>query len=386
MDQVQRIALLMGQDLGYCRGVLRGIHAYATYKRRWVFHDGPPDVRLLPSVREWRPHGIIAHVFDAEFARRVMALGAPLVNTTCTLPRFSAPLVDVDHLHAGCLAAEHFLERGYKSFGYFGSRWTDFSRQREEGFRTALAKAGFTVSSYYAEYLPRPPLDSSWKNVDRLVREWLLALAKPAAILASNDVPARHLAEICRVLQVRVPEHVALLGIDNDELECLLCHPPLSSVVNPAEQIGYEAARLLNRLMAGRQPPQRAIYIRPTRVVARQSTDIIAVADPDVSAATAFIRDHAAENISVANVVYALSLARRRLERRFQELLGRTVLQEIQRVRIERVKHLLAETDLPMSEIARRSGFSTPQRLAVVFRQTTAESPTAYRRRTQLRA
>jgi LacI family transcriptional regulator len=217
------------------------------------------------------------------------------------------------------------------------------------------------------------------------VRDWLLALPKPAAVFSSNDVPARHLAEMCRALGLLVPEEVALLGVDNDELECLLCHPPLSSVVNPAEQIGYEAARLLDRLMSGRQPPRRPIHVPPTHVVTRQSTDIVAVADPDVSQAAAFIRDHAAENIGVADVVLALSMARRRLERRFRGCLGRTILDEIQRVRVERAKHLLAETDLPIPVVANRSGFSTPQRLAAVFRRATGQSPTAYRRQVRLR-
>jgi LacI family transcriptional regulator len=384
-ESVKRIALLMGQDLGYCRGVFRGIHTYALHKKRWILRDVPPDEQILPSLREWQPQGIIAHLFDADFARRVLALKKPLVNITNTLVRLKAPLVEVDHLRVGQLAAEHFLERGYVNFGYLGSGWTGFSQQRERGFRRRLATAGHTLSSCYAAYLPRPPLASSWKTADRQVRDWLLALPKPAAILASNDVPARHLAETCRMLGLYVPEQVAVLGVDNDEVECLLCHPPLSSVVNPAEQIGYEAARLLDRLMSGRTPPRKPIYVLPTHVVTRQSTDVIAVADPDVSRAAAFIRDHAAEKIGVADVVLPLSMARRRLERRFRGCLGRTILEEIQRVRVERAKHLLAETDLPMPVVASRSGFSTPQRLAAVFRRATGQSPLVYRRQVRLR-
>ena len=384
-ESVKRIALLMGQDLGYCRGVFRGIHTYALHEKRWILRDVPPDEQILPSLREWQPQGIIAHLFDADFARRVLALKKPLVNITNTLVRLKAPFVEVDHLRVGQLAAEHFLERGYVNFGYLGSGWTGFSQQRERGFRRRLATAGHSLSSCYADYLPRPPLASSWKTADRQVRDWLLALPKPAAILASNDVPARHLAETCRMLGLYVPEQVAVLGVDNDEVECLLCHPPLSSVVNPAEQIGYEAARLLDRLMSGRTPPRKPIYVRPTHVVTRQSTDVIAVADPDVSRAAAFIRDHAAEKIGVADVVLPLSMARRRLERRFRGCLGRTILEEIQRVRVERAKHLLAETDLPMPVVASRSGFSTPQRLAAVFRRATGQSPLVYRRQVRLR-
>ncbi len=111
-------------------------------------------------------------------------------------------MVDVDNRLAGRLAAAHFLDRGFQNFGFFGSEWTGFSKQREEGFRDALAAAGHALSSCYCEFLPRPPADSSWKLQDRQVRDWLLTIAKPAAILASNDYPARRLADMCRQLQV----------------------------------------------------------------------------------------------------------------------------------------------------------------------------------------
>lgn len=381
MSQVRRVALLMGQDLGYCRGVLRGVHDYVVRTSRpWVFRDAPPRNEVLRALREWQAHGIIAHLFDRSFARRVIALRKPLVNTTSTLVDLAVPLVEVDHDRVGQLAGEYFLERGFAHFGYFGSSWTGFSKRRERGFRNVLEKAGYRVSSCYAEYLPRPPLETSWRKVDQRIQNWLIGLPKPAAILASNDVPARDLAEISRVLGFRVPEDLVLLGVDDDELECLLSSPPLSSVANPAERIGYEAAKLLDRLMSGGKPPEAPIIIPPGRVVTRQSTDIVAIDDPEVSGALAYIRRHAWERIGVADVVRALSVGRRDLERRFRKLLGRTPLEEIRRVRIESAKEYLSGTELPMSRVARLSGFSTPQRLAAVFLRATGMSPRAYRR------
>jgi LacI family transcriptional regulator len=190
---------------------------------------------------------------------------------------------------------------------------------------------------------------------------------------------------MCRQLRLRVPEDIALLGVDNDELECLLANPPLSSIANPAEQIGYTAAQLLDQLMSGRRPRKQTIWIPPGDVVVRQSTDIVAFGDADVAAALQFIRDHLAEDITVAAIARHVSISRRGLERRFRHHLGRTMLQEIQRARVERVRRLLAETDLPMLLVARRSGFATSQRLAVVFRQVCGDSPTAFRQRTRLR-
>lgn len=384
-SKTKRIALLMGQDVGYCRGVLRGIHAYAIHKPHWVFHDTPAEPSILGPLREWQPHGIIAHLFDRKLTLKVLDLGTPLVNTTSTFPDIAMPVVDVDHLEVGRLAAEHFLVRGFKQFGYFGSAWTGFSQGREQGFRDALAGAGFDLSSFYAEYLPRPPLGTSWKGVDRQIADWLTSFPKPAAILASNDLPARRLADMCRQLGIRVPDDLALLGVDNDEVECLLAHPPLSSVVNPAEQIGFQAARMLDRLMAGRRAREKPLWVPPSHVVTRQSTDIVAIADAEVSAAVAYIRAHVAERFSVARLVEELSTSRRGLERRFRKWLGRSVLQEVHRVRVERAKQLLAETDLPMRAIARRSGFATRQRLAAIFKQTADQSPLAYRRHMRTR-
>jgi LacI family transcriptional regulator len=383
MAKIKRIALLMGHDIGYCRGVLHGIHAYAIHRADWVFHDAPPAMETLGPLREWQPHGIIAHLFDAAFVHCVLALKKPLVNVTSTFLDLPAAMVDVDNRLAGRMAAEHFLDRGFRNYGFFGSAWTGFSKQREEGFRERLVAAGFRLTSCYAEYLPRPSAGSSWKMQDRVVRDWLLAIEKPAAILASNDYPARRLADMCCQLKLRVPEDVALLGIDNDELDCRLANPPLSSVVNPAEKIGFEAAFMLDQLMSGKQLPQATLFVPPTHIVTRQSSDIFAIADPDVSAAVAFIAARATENIGVSDVVEKVAMARRGLERRFRKLLGRSIHQEIQRVRIDRAKYLLAETDLPIATVANRSGFSTPQRLAAVFRQVTSEPPVAYRQRSR---
>jgi LacI family transcriptional regulator len=380
-DGSRRIALLLGQDLGYCRGVLRGIQTYALQKADWVLRDGPPEEAILAPLREWKPHGVIAHLFSEDMARALTGLRRPVVNVTSTLAWWTGPLVDVDHQQVGRLAAEHFLERGFRSFGYFGSAWTGFSRQREQGFRARLETSGFAVSSCYAEYLPRPPVSASWQGVDHAIRNWLNALPKPVAVLASNDIPARHLAEMCRQMGLRIPDQVALLGVDNDELECRLTSPPLSSVENPSERIGYEAARLLDRLMGATPPTELRISIPAPAVVTRQSTDTLAVEDQDMGRAMAFIREHACGGLSVSEVADHIALSRRMLERRFRQLLGRSVLQEIRNVRIGRARELLLKTDLPMPEIARRCGFSSPQRLAVVFGKIVGEVPTAFRRR-----
>jgi LacI family transcriptional regulator len=271
--------------------------------------------------------------------------------------------------------------RRFEHFGYFGSERAGFSRHREKGFAAALQEAGHTVDACHAEYLPRPASDVSWKQVDRRIGKWLAELPKPVAIMASNDVPARALADMCRQLAVRVPEEVAIVGVDNDEVECRLAHPPISSVQLPSERIGYEAAKLLDRLMAGESPPVEPTFLAPLRVVTRQSTDVFAVEDPDVQRALALIRERCGENIGIDAVARHCGTGRRRLERQFRKSLGRTILDEIRRMRIQRASELLVSTNLPTPQIAEKSGFSNARRFAVVFRECTGETPSSYRNR-----
>ncbi len=350
-----------------------------------MLHDGPPDPRIVESLRKWKPDGIVAHLFVPELARKVIQLRKPLVNTTSNVADLTVPLIEVDHQAVGRLAAEHFLDRHFRHFGFFGSTWAHSSKIRKVGFSAKLVEAGYSVSSCYADYLPRLSIDANWRNLDQKVQQWLKKLPKPVAILTCNDPPARDLARLCRQLGLRVPDTVALLGVDNDELECRLSYPPLSSVALPGRQIGYEAAKLLDRLMSGKAPPKKPLFLPPISVVTRQSTDTLAIDDPTVAAALSFITEHSAETIGVKNVAENVGMGRRVLERKFQSLLDRTVLQEIRRVRVEHAKELLANTDLSMPIVAQRSGFSSPQRLAFVFRELTGMAPTAYRSQWQIR-
>ena len=216
------------------------------------------------------------------------------------------------------------------------------------------------------------------------MRCWLKALPKPVAVLADHDVAAHDLADMCQLLDLRVPDDVAILGVDDDELECQLAFPPLSSVAIPAQRVGFEAARLLDRLLRGKRVVQNAVYLPPVRVVTRHSTSAFAVDEPMIAAALHYIQNHAAVPLRVSTIAAALVVRRRVLERTFRTLLGRSVLAEIHRVRIEHVKELLATTDLRMSEVAAQAGLSTPQRMATLFRKITGLAPGQYRRQAQV--
>ncbi len=370
----------MGQDAGFHRQVLLGIRTYAGHARRWLFHNAPPTRAVLRPLIEWNPHGIIAHLDDEEVARKLVKLGKPIVDTGCVVKGLDIPVVDVDHAAVARLAADYLLSRGYRHFGYFGSRSACYSQLRFAAFREAITPRGLDVCACHVDYLPRLPERTSWKKVNVQVRRWLKKLPKPVAVLADHDVAAHDLANMCQLVDLRVPDDVAILGVDDDELECQLAFPPISSVAIPAERIGYEAAKLLDRMLSGKRPPRDPKYLPPVRVATRHSTSMYAVNEPMVTAALHYIRNHLTEPLRVSAIAAALAVRRRALEEKFRTLLGRSVLDEIHRARIDKAKELLATSDLRVSEIARQSGFATPQHLATVFVKIAGVSPTQYRR------
>lgn len=338
---------------------------------------------MLPALAKWRPHGIIVHLHDRHLAGGLARIGCPVVSTTDTLRSFELPLVDVDNHEVGREAARYFLRRGFRNFAYFGSKTAGFSQNRELGFRETLAESGFELQSHHAEFLPKPPSGDPWRPVGRGVEEWLRSLPKPVAIFCSNDLPARRIAEACERGGLTVPDEIALLGVDNDSSECRLASPHLSSIDTPAEQIGYEAAKLLGDLIDGEMPLRRKLLLPPLYVATRSSTDRWACAHPTVTKALDHIRDESANGIMVEDVALHAGVSRRQLERLFRQELNRSVLTVIHEAKIALARELIVSTDLRIAEIAERSGFANPKRLHAVFRAQTGASPAEFRRRTK---
>lgn len=383
MDSSRRVALLLDRSLSFVRGVLQGIRAYAAGRPHWEIRDGPPRLHLVNRVREWRPHGIIAGLVLPRVAHTLMRMRTPLVDTAFALPGLKVPTVDVDHAAVGRVAAEYYLARKFVSFAFYGSPSARYSQIEERAFRERLAEDGCEVSSCYSDFLPDAKASALWKKSAQKTVRWLRQIPKPVAVFACEDPAARYLADLCRQLRLRIPDDVALLGVGNDELECRLTAPWLSSIGVPSQQIGFEAAALLDRLMAGQPPPSQPVLLPPLRVVTRHSTDIMAVADEIVQAALRHIRQHAAEPMRVADLVYALAVARRDLERRFRRLLGRSVLEEIHKARTDIAADLLSETHLPVSTVARQAGFTSIRQLDVIFVRLKGMTPTCFRRQAQ---
>lgn len=380
---VRRVALLMGQDVSFFREVIRGIRDYGIDKK-WAFNNGPFNAKSLRNCRAWKPHGIVAHLSERKLATETLRLGKPVVDIACAFSDIGVPAVDVDHRAVGTMAAEHFLERGFRHFGFYGSSQAWHSQLRETAFRERLIDEDTTISSCYADSFCSPQRQSVWEFTDQHARQWLEDLPKPVAILAVDDAPARHLADICRLSGLRVPDDVALLGVDNDDMECHFAIPPLSSVAIPSQQIGWDTARLLDQMMDGKSITPASLFHPPIGVIVRQSTDVFAIEDQDVAAALSYIRNHADEGLQITTIAYEVGAARRTLEAKFRELLGRSILEEIHRMRVEIAKRLLIETNLPMPAIAKRAGFANAQRLTIVFGRVAGMTPTDYRRQSKI--
>jgi LacI family transcriptional regulator len=374
------IAVTLSPSNRYHRSIYRGVADYARIPPR-AFEARMAPLTSLRSIRP-APDGIIAHLNTPRLVAEARSLRIPVVNNSRRIEDTGLPSVTSDDVAAGRLAAEHLLGCGFRHFAFYGREGIPFSLARSRGFVRAVEAAGFQCDLYLREqHTPgRPKL-----NERRRVQRWLAGLPRPVGVLALTDWCALDLYDACARLGLRVRDEVGIVGVDNDEFVCESCDPSLSSVDNRPERIGYEAAALLMRLLRGGAPPTETVLIPPLGVVARQSTDVFVGGDPHVAAALHFIRDHADRALEVKDVLARVPLSRRILERRFRKDLGRSVLEEIHRHRVERIQQLLTTTDHTIGEIAEACGFENPSYIATLFRKKTGLTPRAYRRQYQNR-
>jgi len=373
----KRVALLIETSNAYARGLLRGIRSYVRAHGDWSLYlgeqrRGESAPRWLP---QWQGDGVIARIETAEIARAVLASRLPAVDVSAARHIPELPFVETDDRQIAIAAAQHLLGRGLRHFGFCGDRRFMWSNQRGEHFEQFLRGAGFACQRY--ETPARGP--RSWAADFEALIAWLQHLPTPVGILACYDIRGREVLDACRAAVIRVPDDVAVIGVDDDDLICELAEPRLSSVIPNTHRTGYEAAALLDRLMAGEHVPPGAYLIPPLGIATRHSTDVLAVDDPDVAAALRFIRDHACEGINVENVVAAVALSRRVLEIRFKKATTRTPHEEIQRVQLDRVKQLLTQTDLTLDAIAHRCGFRHTEYMSVAFKRATGQTPGKFR-------
>jgi LacI family transcriptional regulator len=380
------VALLIPSATAHGRGILRGIARYARSLANWSTSVHFRDAAVPSWLPRWRGDGMIARVETPQVARFLSRWKTPLLDVRGHF-ELGVPVIDTDDAAVAQVALEHFLERGFRQVGFAGFHRVDFSDRRLEHYRQCAATHRLACHVYLA---PTPTRTDATVTYDQYallysaeLRDWVRQLPKPVGVFACTDIYAQQVLTACRETACAVPEEVAVLGVDDDAVFCDLATPPLSSVATDLEGAGYLAASYLDRMMASGSPPPRRTLVRPRGVICRRSTDTLAVEDPDLAFAVRFIREHAAQGIRVEDVVRETALSRRTLERRFQDVLGRSPHDEIMRVRIRSVQQLLRDTDLSLAAIARATGFESPEYLSVAFRRFTGQPPSQFREEVQ---
>lgn len=384
MARLLRIALVVETGSAYGRSVLRGAKRFADLEAngprdadeaedgssRWVFDVIQPYEATAAVLDPHRVAGAIVRL-PVEALVEVVRSGVPVVMLY-ELPADS-PLhrVGMDNEAVGRAAAGQLRQLEPASFAFFGPD-TPFAATRRRAFVEALAKVATKID-----------VEPGWcpaEASEARIAAWLRGLPKPAAVFASNDEAGLRLANCCRAAGCDVPEDVAILGVDNDELLCELCDPPLSSIAVPAERVGYEAAALLERLIAGDAVAPRSVLMPPGQVVTRASTQPARTEDPLVQQSLRYLREHATDRIRIEDVLDVVGCSRRHLEQSMKRAIGRTPGQELTRLRIERAQALLVSTDLKLGAIASRCGYRDGVRLSVAFKREVGLTPNAFRR------
>jgi LacI family transcriptional regulator len=378
--------MLIESSRAYGRGCLLGVAAYIRAHGPWhVHHVERGLTEALPShLRRWKGDGVLARIENRRFAEAIAKLELPTVDLRGSYCPDHGCTFDTDHHAVARMAAEHFLEIGFRDFAFCGFPGVDFSDRREDAFRQYLSMRGYGA----AVFTPRGGYASETDILAREARgeletdrigEWLLSLRRPLAVFACNDVRGRQVLEACARNDVTVPEEVAVVGVDDDEVVCELADPPLSSIEPDTRRIGYEGAAMLDRLMQGEEVAEKRVFIPPRGIRRRLSSEATAIDDREVAAAMQLIRDRSCEGITVQHVVKALNVSRSTLERRFQRIFNRSPASEIERIRMARAKLLLADTNYKLAKIAALTGYNSAAQFATAFKRHTKVTPGKFR-------
>jgi LacI family transcriptional regulator len=374
--------LLIDTSRVYGHGIFRGVTKYARLHGPWTFHNTlsflGKTMTGLPRFDSLGINSLILFTEDRKILARAFKSGLPLVMRGPKGPVPGVPNIISDNQGAGAAAADYLFSLGLRQLGFCGYFGVIWSKERERGFCQEALSRGYPPSVYHQ---PRAREKRQWYQEKPLLIDWLTALPKPIGILCANDDRGQQVIEACHSAGLRVPEDCAVIGVDNDEILCEQCPPPLSSVARDFEEAGYQAAELLAQAMVGQDVSDRTVIMRPTEIIARQSTDILAIDDPEVAQAVRFIRQASHSPLTVENVLETVAVSRGHLDRRFVQILGHPVHQEITRARIERITRLLLETNRTVTQIAFDLGFNGPDRISRYFQRHQGMSPRDYRQR-----
>jgi LacI family transcriptional regulator len=385
MRKLVHVVLMVDTSRAYGRGICRGVANYAESRDDWLIlpHERPELSELPDWLKKSRVDGVIAYIPNRKMHRRISELRVPTVDVhgRCRTPLI--PTIESDAQVIVRLALQFFLKSGFKNVGYCGYPSVFFSDQREEAFRDQTKTLGRGTHIYApaarieaGEDLYQ--LEKGTATHEAELAAWLLSLPKPIAVLACNDIRGQQVITACREAGIRMPEDVAVAGVDNDEIICRLCRPTLSTIEPDVEKIGYLAGELIAAQLEGKRV-ESSYQVPPRRVVERQSADTIVADHPVVAMALRLIRDRGCADISVEQICEGAGVSRSTLDKLFADHLGESVAGLMTRIRMQRSMSMLSDTDLPLAEIARNCGFSSATYFCRFFKSKTQQTPDAYR-------
>lgn len=371
----------------FTRPIFRGIVDFIRNNEQWQIQtlvDSTNEMAPVLIDENWRGDGLILFRFSEEEAKIFKQCKIPVVNLSAECLGKGFPTVIPNNFEIGKQAAQHMLTLGLKNFSYWGDPSRNYSIERGAAFEKQINSAGFDCIKVQIEP-DHLPWDGRWvKMHERIVKE-LDRLPKPVGIFAKDDMLGSNIIRICNEVGILVPEEVAVMGTNADEVFCQISTPPLSSVAYPGESVGYEAARLLSKMMNGQYIKNDHLVTMPIRdIVARESTNTFAIDDLVVTQAVQYIRAVApVYPIHVSEVAARSSLSLSGFNKHFVQLMGHTPKEEIKRVRLAKLQTLLKNSNEKISHIAIDMKFGSPEELSRFFKRETGMVPKEYRSRYQ---
>lgn len=375
MSQPRRVAVLIETDDSWGRSLVASIASFAR-ENQWRLLIAPRDHQhRLRLPGKWQGDGVLVSLRDRSMVDHVRRSRLPAVDVSIMMPRSVWPgRVATDDEARAKMAFEHFRERQLENFACYAPAIGRYPIARANAFRDVVTAAGFSCDVF-----AQRGETQGWEVDHDYVVEWLAELPRPLAVFAADPYPARQLAEICELNGIVVPDDVAILSGDNDDLLCSVSSPQLSSIQLACSQIGTKAAALLKKLMSGGKVPSSPTLVPPLHVNARRSTDVLAIEDSEIAAILRYMADNIQQGLSVADVLRQFPVSRRSLEQKFRSQLSRSPAEHIRNLRMEHVARMLRETDLTITEIAYRAGFKSSSSLAQQMQRHFQTSPSSLR-------
>jgi LacI family transcriptional regulator len=386
-----RVAVLIESSRAYGRGLLLGVAKYVHEFSHWQVYSHERELQsTLPRwLSRWDGHGVIARIEGAAMARAIRRLDVPVVDLRRIGSGKDFPALHTDEQAVVRLAVQHFQERGFQQFAFWGFAGADYSELRESVLKEQLAQRQMPLHVYSPMLRGRKAWTIEYEQLVPTLEEnamrWLQGLPKPVAVMACNDIAGQQVLEVCRLAGLSVPDQVAVIGVDNDEVLCQLADPPLTSVAPDTVRIGYEAAALLDQMMAGKNPERMDQYIEPLGIVPRRSTDTLVIPHAGAARALSFLRRHFRNPITLKDLDTELQVSLRSVQDAFKAHVGRSLHRELDRLRVTFAKELLREFALKLQTVAVQCGFSNPRHFRRTFLRETGQTPQQYRRQFKAR-